>query len=150
MKDKMGDSYVGPKIFTLEQANRLIPQVKAVLSKLRQQRDQLHNLENALAIVELEGLQADGTPSPLARTVALEKSSRIEKQMDGFKLLLEELDAIGCQLKDLDEGLVDFFTIHQGQLVYLCWKDGEEAIRYWHRMEDGFAGRRPVTELANN
>ncbi|MBI4313527.1 MAG: DUF2203 domain-containing protein [Candidatus Omnitrophica bacterium] len=138
------------QIFTVEQANRLIPSVKAILAKLRRQRSQVHELEDALAIVELEGLQADGSPSPLAKTVALEKSSRIEKQMDEFKTLLEELDALGCQLKNLDEGLVDFFTIHQGQLVYLCWKDGEEAIAHWHRMEDGFAGRRPIATLANN
>lgn len=140
----------GPRVFSVEQANRLIPQVKQILDQLRMRRGELHQLENALAIVELEGMQQDGTPSPLARTVASEKSFLMEERLNQFKDLLEKLDELGCQLKDLDDGLVDFFTIHQGQLVYLCWKEGESSIRHWHRLEDGFSGRRSISELANN
>lgn len=50
-------------------------------------------------------------------------------------------------MKDIDEGLIDFPALHRGETVLLCWKLGEDAIRWWHRAEDGFLGRRPVEEL---
>lgn len=140
----------GPRIFTVEQANRLLPKVRELLAALKQQRDGLRTLENAVAIAELEGLQSNGRPSPEARTRASAQATQLQEGVSRFQEVLTQLDALGCQLKDLDQGLVDFFTIHQGQLVYLCWKEGEAAVRYWHSLEDGFAGRRPIGELANN
>jgi len=135
---------------TLERANRLLPDVKRLLSSLRTQRDALRALESAVAITELEGLQRDGTPGPAAKARVSAQATQLQDGVAQFQETLDQLGALGCQLKDLDQGLVDFFTVHQGQLVYLCWKDGEKAIRFWHHLEDGFAGRRPVTELANN
>jgi hypothetical protein len=57
---------------------------------------------------------------------------------------LEEIDAIGVQVKDLDTGLLDFPCLLEGETVLLCWKRGEERIEFWHRIEDGFAGRQPI------
>ncbi len=139
-----------PRILTVEQANQLLPQVRQFLASLRTQRKGLQVLEQAIAVTELEGLRADGTMTPTAQTAAAGKAAEFTTQMEELQKTLHELDALGCQLKDLDAGLVDFFTVHQGQLVYLCWKDGEEAIRFWHSLEDGFSGRRSITELANN
>lgn len=50
----------------------------------------------------------------------------------------------GCELKDLDAGLVDFPHHRDGQIVFLCWKRGEARIEYWHDLESGFAGRQPL------
>ena len=58
--------------------------------------------------------------------------------------LVDEIGSCGAQVKDLDSGLVDFPARRRGETVLLCWKLGEEEIRYWHRIEDGFAGRRPL------
>lgn len=139
-----------PRIMTVEQANQLLPEVRVLLAALRTQRKGLQGLEQAIAIAELEGLRADGTMNPTIHAVASAKTAEFTTQMEQFQNTLHELDALGGQLKDLDAGLVDFFTAHQGQLAYLCWKDGEDAIRFWHSLDDGFTGRRPITELANN
>ncbi len=59
---------------------------------------------------------------------------------------------IGCQLKDIDTGLIDFPTLYRDKEVYLCWKLGESGIGFWHHVEDGFRGRRPIDSefLANH
>jgi hypothetical protein len=51
---------------------------------------------------------------------------------------------MGCVLKDMDQGLVDFLTRRDGREVYLCWRYGEERVAYWHELQAGFAGRRPL------
>jgi hypothetical protein len=61
--------------------------------------------------------------------------------------LVDELEDVGAQLKDHQSGLVDFVGRHEGRDVYLCWKLGEESIAYWHELDAGFAGRKPVSLL---
>lgn len=139
-----------PRILTVEQANQLLPEVRVFLAALRTHRAALETLEHAVAVMELEGLRADGTMDPARQAAAAAKAAECSTQMEQFQETLQQLDALGGQLKDLEAGLVDFFTVHQGQLVYLCWKEGEESVRFWHSLDDGFGGRRPITELANN
>lgn len=69
-----------------------------------------------------------------------------------LKSTFERFQETGCQLKDLDTGLVDFPTLYRDREVYLCWKVGEEGIGFWHHVEDGFRGRRPIDSdfLANH
>ena len=61
-----------------------------------------------------------------------------------LKEAIEAVEQYGCLVKDLDTGLVDFPTLLQGQMVFLCWKLGEPAIRYWHGVEEGFRDRKPI------
>ena len=61
-----------------------------------------------------------------------------------LKSTLESIQEIGCQLKDIDTGLVDFPSLYKDEEVYLCWKLGESGIGFWHRVEDGYRGRRPI------
>ena len=62
--------------------------------------------------------------------------------------LIEEVQALGCELKDIEQGLVDFRTVMEGREVYLCWKLGEPGIAWWHELETGFADRQPLPELS--
>ncbi len=67
--------------------------------------------------------------------------------------LKEQIDAIhdtGCTIKDVEEGLVDWPTMHDGREVLLCWKYGEQKVAHWHELGSGFAGRRPVSELGGS
>jgi hypothetical protein len=62
--------------------------------------------------------------------------------------IAQALEGRGVLIKDLDRGLIDFPYIREdGEEVYLCWMVGEEEIRFWHRIPDGFAGRKPISEL---
>ncbi|HSP54867.1 MAG TPA: DUF2203 domain-containing protein, partial [Dehalococcoidia bacterium] len=62
---------------------------------------------------------------------------------------VERVNDMGCELKDLDRGLVDFRSIIGDQEIYLCWMLGEEHITHWHDLDAGFAGRRPLEELSD-
>jgi hypothetical protein len=70
----------------------------------------------------------------------------------GLKAALEKIQEIGCELKDIDTGLIDFPTLYRGKEVYLCWKLGESGIGFWHHIEDGYSGRKPIDSefLANH
>ena len=80
-----------------------------------------------------------------------ERQERLVERHDGCQSSLiakiRDLNAQGAVLKDPMSGLIDFYTWHEGELVFLCWKHGEDTIDYWHGIEDGFAGRRPVSDL---
>jgi hypothetical protein len=67
-----------------------------------------------------------------------------EKAVQETKATLAEIDEIGVQVKDLQQGLLDFPCLIEAQTVLLCWKLGEKEIGYWHSVEDGFAGRKPL------
>jgi hypothetical protein len=63
-----------------------------------------------------------------------------------LRAAIEEVQEIGCLIKDLDIGLVDFPTVFRGSEVYLCWKLGEPAIEYWHGVDEGYRGRKPIDQ----
>ncbi len=135
------------KLFTVEEADKLIPQVRRFLKELRVCRDRVEKLEKEKAVEELSWLQPDGTVSPKAKEQLERLQEEQKEQAASFEKLLREMALLGAQLKDLDEGLVDFFTPRGEEMVYLCWKEGENRIRFWHDLESGFGGRRPLEEL---
>lgn len=135
------------KLFTVEEADKLLPQVRRLLKEMRACRDRMEKLEKEKAVEELSWLQPDGTVSPKAKDQLARLDAEQKQQASSFEKLLREMTLLGAQLKDLDDGLVDFFTPRGEDLVYLCWKEGEERIHYWHDMQSGFAGRRPLEEL---
>jgi hypothetical protein len=121
--------------FTLEQANRTLPLVSRIVADIVQ----VH--QNATTQQEkLEKLQADSK-------ARLEIERTLESLKDRFISLRDELTNVGCELKDPQTGLIDFVGQHQGHDVYLCWKLGEQKIGYWHELDAGFAGRKPVSTL---
>ena len=67
----------------------------------------------------------------------------VESEAD-MEAAARRIHALGAQVKDLDTGLIDFPALREGEIVLLCWQLGEDEIRYWHRADDGFAGRRPL------
>ena len=135
------------KLFTVEEADKLLPQVRRLLREMRACRDRVEKLEKEKAVEELSWLQPDGTVSPKAKDQLARLDAEQKQQASSFEKLLREMTLLGAQLKDLDDGLVDFLTPRGEDLVYLCWKEGEDRISYWHDMQSGFAGRRPLEEL---
>jgi len=135
------------KLFTVEEADKQIPQVRRYLKELRGCRDRVEKLEKEKAVEELSWLQPDGTVSPKAKEQLERLQGEQKQQAASFEKLLRELTLLGAQLKDLDEGLVDFFASRGEEMVCLCWKEGEDRIRFWHDLESGFAGRRTIEQL---
>ena len=132
------------KVFTVEDANRLLPAVRARLIELRATHREILALETKVDIEEMTGGGVGGTPS--APTVARmeEINETIRVRIETYREQVEEFATLGCELKDLEQGLVDFYARLNGQLVYLCWREGEDEIRFWHPLEGGFGAREPL------
>jgi hypothetical protein len=80
------------------------------------------------------------------REKALDAKARREQSAAVLRNAIESVQQMGCLVKDLDTGLVDFPTLFRGVEVYLCWKLGESGIDYWHGVEEGFRGRKAIDQ----
>jgi hypothetical protein len=80
--------------------------------------------------------------------IPLEKAARLRHEHDRLTMLikaaLEKIESTGCVVKDLDMGLLDFPARLNNEDIYLCWRLGEDRIRFYHRQDEGFAGRKPL------
>ncbi len=122
------------RLFTLEQANALIPQLDELFTELIALRNEL--VEQARALGEFgEKVPHDGGGH---------RANQYVINLQHLSALLETIHALGCEIKDLQAGLVDFPADRDGRIVYLCWKRGEKRIEYWHELDTGFAGRQPL------
>jgi hypothetical protein len=123
--------------YTIEEANTLVPEVRAVLLQMAVQHVRLTRAHEEMH-ARLEG---NGDPA------ALEEAGRHEAEMaqiaDGIRTLQAHLDAMGVQLRDPEMGLVDFPAERDGRLVWLCWRLADPRVAYWHGTDEGFATRRP-------
>src|ERR1700722_9508696 len=131
-----------PKLFMLSEADRTSNGLKPVLmgtSKRRRKSAPLDEELGALAarIQWLGGMQ-----------VSYEETARVrvdrDRLADSLQSAIEKISAAGCVVKDLDIGLIDFPALINNEEVYLCWRLGEERIRYWHRQDEGFTARKLI------
>jgi hypothetical protein len=119
--------------YTLDEASELLPGMVDLLGRMRAARDRLGDTEAREALSEAGPTNGGGDPG---RTVS-----------EGFLELRDsvaQLQALEVQVRDLDRGLIDFPSLRDGREIYLCWEEGEDAIRFWHEPDAGFAGRRPL------
>lgn len=129
------------RLFTLEEANALIPRLELIMEKLQRKGMELR-----------EGVRA--VASDMDRPLTEVTLDEVLTQRPALKLLTEdmqqlvgELENVGVQFKGLDLGLVDFPSEIDGEVRLLCWQYGEKEIGYWHSPESGFAGRQPLPDV---
>ena len=129
------------KYFTLEEAQKSLSEVKEIVRRL---------LESKTALDLLKSVEVEYTEDYSGNYDEL-NFTKINKEFHklSYELFsrIEELEQRGCVLKDINEGLVDFFSLFDGREILLCWKYGEEKIDYWHEISDGFTGRKPINVL---
>jgi hypothetical protein len=135
---------VPPRYFTLEQANAALAEVRPLAERMVAHRREAATLLSRRAGLTstIAGNGGDLDPGELARVEA-----DIAEEAKGVAQCVNQIHGLGAQVKDADEGLVDFPALREGEEVLLCWKVGEDEIGFWHGLEDGFAGRRPVDDL---
>jgi hypothetical protein len=132
------------RYFHIDQARTLLPRVErivraAVTAKSNHEQCE-QTLQNLMQRIMLMG-------GILVDRVSVDHLKALrESSADRLKTALEEIGEIGCVVKDLDMGLVDFPTLFQGEEVYLCWKLDEPDIQFWHGVHEGFAGRRSIDQ----
>jgi hypothetical protein len=130
--------------FSPEEANAELEHVRPLVEQMVE-----HRQAHVAALEEQEALEAriKGNGGGIPPAVLAEATAAVEREARSLARTVDAIAEHGAEVKDLDEGLIDFPAVHRGETVLLCWKLGEDEIRYWHRIGDGFAGRRPVEEL---
>ncbi|UCH83628.1 MAG: DUF2203 domain-containing protein [Candidatus Latescibacterota bacterium] len=132
-----------PKFFTVEEADQLIGMLETTLERIKRNKQEYLWLRGELAILELiVECGADGN-NPDAVELA-KKTKRFKRLANSIEKDVASLEQSGCVLRDIDAGIVDFFSIQDGTVVFLCWKKGEDSVKHWHSIRDGFAGRQPL------
>jgi hypothetical protein len=129
------------RTFTLEEANALLAEVAPLVERMVERKrafDQAE-AEREELLGQIAGNGGDLTPSDVA-----EAATRVAEAAAALSALVEEIQELGVQVKDLDLGLVDFPAIRDGEVVLLCWRLGEEEIAFWHGTDEGYAGRKPL------
>ena len=125
------------KLFTVEEANDLLPSIRPKLEKLRA-------LYKRIAVFR-EPVKAAAKAAQSGGGGGIENASVYVESLYEIGKLTTEFHNIGVELKDYSRGLIDFPSLREGRVVLLCWQLGEdEKIEWWHEMEAGFAGRQPL------
>jgi hypothetical protein len=130
------------KTFTLSEAQMLLPVVESLLRKAQAAGLRAGELEQEMQQLSQRIFMSGGMHVNVAQ--AARRRAEREKALQEARDTLGEIDEIGVQVKDLEQGLLDFPCMMEGRTVLLCWKLGEPEIGYWHSEEDGFAGRKPL------
>jgi hypothetical protein len=128
--------------FTVGEATALLPRLTELVATLRQFRDSA--VVRRARIDQLWQRLEHG--EPVLTTIGNEQRA-LDALADRLVTTAKEIESIGCVLRDLDQGLIDFPFRAQTGTVFLCWKVGESAIQFWHGTDEGFAGRKPIAQL---
>ncbi len=130
-----------PRTFTPEEANEALVELRPIVERLVQHRRNLTaaQLQQAELVTRIAGNGGDMVPSDLH-----EAADAIQREAAAIAECAGRINAAGAEVKSLEEGLLDFPARRGDEVVLLCWKLGEDEIRYWHRADEGFAGRKPL------
>jgi hypothetical protein len=125
---------------TTEEINRLIPRLETIIANLRVLKREIQQKTASVQAAKMS----------LAKAHALRDDSFFAEEAEIEFLLMDanawikQIETLGGELKDIDHGLIDFYGMVNGEPVYLCWKSGEPALKWYHGLDEGFRGRKPL------
>lgn len=124
------------KLFTIQEANALLPNVKSILAKIQRAHRAVTRFREEVAKAAEAADQGGG---------GIEDGVAYASVLTELTARMSELEGLGVQLKDFERGLVDFPSLRDGRVVLLCWQMGEgDELEWWHDVDAGFAGRTPL------
>lgn len=139
------------RFYDIDDANAALPELDGIVSVLRDQRSELVRLRDEVVASNDQptsggpgGGSGEAATSSDLRTIRLRMQGLIDQMAAG----VARIDALGLTLRDIERGLVDFPALVSGRQVWLCWQPGETEIGWWHELDAGFDGRKPLAELA--
>jgi hypothetical protein len=129
------------RYFTPTEANELLAEVRPLVESLVEHRQEMRLAaeRRARLTARIAGNGGDLDPQEPG-----ELDEQFQHESQAVKQAAEQLERLGVQVKDLDRGLIDFPALHDGEEVLLCWQVGEDEVAYWHGLDEGFAGRKPL------
>ena len=134
----------GPHVYTVAQADALVPQLESAFARLDALRESLRQAKIKLTALEMIwGSKVNSTDCP-DHAEALHLMRQLKELEESFQVVLNELGELSATVKDVATGLVDLYHVRDGHLVFLCWKRGEQRFAAWHDVDAGFAGRQAL------
>lgn len=130
------------ELFTVDEANRIASEIRPRLERLVMRKQEFDRIEHRMEILMVATSGAAPENPDALELRSLEEKRRRLSEMIGRGV--QELHEKGVILKDLDRGLVDFYSLMGDRLVFLCWHVSEPEVSHWHGIEDGFAGRQQI------
>lgn len=131
-----------PRLFTVEEANALVPQLQIELAQVARLRVRLTAVIEALGGADVAvAILQEKSPAPSGREADGEELKALAA---GIQEVVARIGSLGAIVKDLEAGLVDFYSVRDGEPVFLCWQLGEPSVAHWHAVDEGFAGRQPL------
>ena len=122
--------------FSVNDANEILPTVIKKFNHAKKMKDEVMKIEHQLT-------------SSITQTTSLEEYATIKRELNStvtkFYQSIEDLEGTGVFLKGLGEGLLDFPAKRFDEEIWLCWKEGETEIKFWHEKDTGFMGRKPIS-----
>ena len=128
------------RLFTVNEANDLLPRLRPLVEQILESIRRLKSASET--VIRREQLDAE-TPNLMDQLRQDVEVAKLIGQVQGW---VEEINAHGCMCKGVEQGLIDFPCMLGAEVVYLCWQLGEPSVGFWHRIEDGFAGRKPLLD----
>lgn len=122
------------KYFTVAEANNLLPYLRTLIKRLLTLREEALRLHPEVLPI-LEKAATNG---------GSHEASQLVETFSNFEEVVSKLRELGCELKGVEQGLVDFPALREGRVIYLCWQYDEPEVAFWHEVDAGFAGRQPL------
>jgi hypothetical protein len=133
-----------PRYFTLDEANHALEELRPLAEQMVEYRRELVEAQGRRASL---GAQVGANGGDLTPSDFAEADDELERAASSLAACIERIQAAGVLIKDLDQGLLDFPALRDGEEVLLCWHVGEDDIRYWHGVEEGFGGRKRIEDV---
>ncbi len=140
----MSDAPGGARLFTVDEANALLPVIRPAVEEL------LETFREIRAEIEEAAGQASLPHGGSDLPKRLEERGVAPRLFEKVRTIVERIHARGCLVNGPEAGLIDFPCLYDNEIVFLCWKYGEPRVAYWHRIPDGFAGRRPLLDAGGS
>ena len=133
-----------PRYFTPAEANAALEELRPLAEEMVAKRRELVEAQGRRAAL---GAQVGANGGDLTPSDFAEADEELERAASELAQSVEQIQAAGVLVKDLDQGLLDFPSLREGEEILLCWRVGEGDIEYWHGLEEGFAGRKPIDDV---
>jgi hypothetical protein len=131
------------RYFSIREANAILPQIKVLVEEISEKRDEIYyNIVRYEELLELEKTEKEELEMMYAKSMIRILESEIKE-------LIDTIQNFGVLVKGIDPVIVDFPAQNDGEEIFLCWKEDEEEILYWHGIHEGFKGRKPISLLKN-
>ncbi len=124
-------------LFTVDKANTILPKVKKRFDEILFCKNNVIDIQE-----ELQNL----SDSNCSFEKFITKKQELNHAVTSLYNMIQELEDLGIMIKSVDEGLLDFPSIRDDEEIWLCWKFGENQVKFWHRKEEGFMGRKPIPQ----